>query len=120
CVRIGALPVIVWPPTNLKSKAGLVKLAFIARDCQARISLTTSAYYHSYGQFIPTGKILPRLKGGTVPPEFDWVTTDDVDAQASDGFPGQPNPLLFLQYTSGSPTEPKGVMVSHETVIHNP
>ena len=30
CVRIGALPVIVWPPTNLKSEAGLVKHPAVA------------------------------------------------------------------------------------------
>lgn len=32
---------------------------------------------------------------------------------------GSPTELLFLQYTSGSTSQPKGVMVSHQNVINN-
>ena len=38
---------------------------------------------------------------------------------ASEGFRDEPHPTLFLQYTSGSTNDPKGVVVSHENVIHN-
>ena len=119
CARAGVIPVPVCPPTYMNCKAGLAKLAFVARDCQARIALTTAAYYRSRGQSFSTNRISPPLKGGPALPELEWVVTDDIKATAPNGFRNELNPLLFLQYTSGSTSEPKGVMVSHENVIHN-
>ncbi|KAF0243803.1 MAG: AMP-binding [Planctomycetota bacterium] len=119
CARIGVIAVPVHPPTPMSFEAGLSKLAFIAHDCAAAAALTTRAFLRSYQLLMarrditPTGRTRPGL------PKFEWVTTDDVRGLAPENFGNDPGPTLFLQYTSGSTSEPKGVIVSHENVIHN-
>ncbi|KAG5185885.1 hypothetical protein JKP88DRAFT_288942 [Tribonema minus] len=57
-------------------------------------------------------------------PEVRWVVTDslpaisDVGATAALGAP-KPEDLAFLQYTSGSTSAPKGVMLTHANLAHN-
>jgi len=111
CARIGVIPVPVYPPSFAR---GLAKLTFIVNDCGARFALTTRSFKRSYEALAeqrPTAELaLPNLK---------WIATDDVKGQASENFRNELNPILFLQYTSGSTSDPKGVIVSHENVIHN-
>jgi thioester reductase-like protein len=119
CVRIGAIPVPVYPPTPANVKRGLSHLTFVARDCDARVALTTRELLRSYPGLSEEGRNSTLLQSIPVLPDLDWFSTDDVRGQASDGFYNDPGPILFLQYTSGSTSDPKGVIVSHENVIHN-
>ena len=117
CVRLGAIPVPVCPPTADGRGPGLARLARVAHDCGAKTALTSRNMERSLWPLDgretragedPSGPSLPRL-----------VTTDDVRGEASADFRDQPGEVLFLQYTSGSTSEPKGVVVSHANVIHN-
>ncbi len=47
CVRLGLIPVPVYPPTSHGFQAARGKTEFIARDCQAVAVLTTRSYYWS-------------------------------------------------------------------------
>jgi len=110
CARLGLVPVPVAPPSPMGLMAAMEKLTLIANDCQAVGALTTSDTLESIRKMAAGTGGLPRL---------NWISTDGVIAEASREFCNHPNPVLFLQYTSGSTGDPRGVVVSHDNVIHN-
>ncbi|MFA5924597.1 MAG: thioester reductase domain-containing protein [Methylococcaceae bacterium] len=119
CVRIGVIPIPVSPPTSMNFNASLEKLNFITNDCQAKFALTTQEFYRTYSSLISKYESTSRIKSENDLPQCDWVTTDNFKELAPEEFRNETNPILFLQYTSGSTSDPRGVMVSHENVIHN-
>ena len=50
---------------------------------------------------------------------LQWIVTEDFVDMISDETFASASKLLFLQYTSGSTRDPKGVMVTHENILHN-
>ena len=54
----------------------------------------------------------------TFPVFVGLYTEDFVDKVSDETFNGA-SKILFLQYTSGSTRDPKGVMVTHENILHN-
>lgn len=119
CVRAGILPVPVYPPSPMAFEAGLAKLAFVAKDSGTRFALTTRGFMRSYRLLLAKRRIASLWLRGPALPKLEWVTTDDVRGQASPGYEDRPHELLFLQYTSGSTAEPKGVMVSQDNLVFN-
>jgi thioester reductase-like protein len=119
CARIGVIPVPVYPPTPMSFEAGLAKLTYIARDCQASAALTTRGFYGSYHLLLARRRISALWRTSPALPSLTWITTDDARGVASADFRNDPDPILFLQYTSGSTSDPKGVIVTHANVIAN-
>ncbi|OBH84168.1 thioester reductase domain-containing protein [Mycobacterium sp. E2989] len=119
CARIGVIAVPVSPPLPMSFESGLAKLAFIARDCQAKAVLSTKQFEYDYRL------LLNHFDGGSAwpeaqrPPELPWFGTDGTQEFGGAHVPDTPGPVLFLQYTSGSTSDPKGVVVSHANVIAN-
>ncbi|HUQ56320.1 AMP-binding protein, partial [Lentzea sp.] len=54
---------------------------------------------------------------GTAPPV--WLHSENIVEREFPGEPITPDALAFLQYTSGSTSDPKGVMVSHANLMAN-
>ncbi|HEX2253831.1 MAG TPA: AMP-binding protein, partial [Thermoanaerobaculia bacterium] len=110
CLYAGAVAVPAYPPRGARS---LPRLTAIAADARPRAVLTTAALLPRVRAWM-AGE--PALAGVAV------AAVDEIDDAAATGWrhPGVgPDALAFLQYTSGSSAEPKGVMVRHGNLLHN-
>lgn len=119
CARLGVIAVPVSPPTPMAFEAGLAKLAFIARDCQAKAVLSTGELEYAYRMLLAHARDAQPPLDIELPPELPWFTTDGMRGAGGATVTDTPGEVLFLQYTSGSTNDPKGVMVSHANVIAN-
>lgn len=119
CARIGVIAVPVSPPLPLAFEAGLAKLSFIARDCQARAVLSTKQLEYDYRTMLDHRDGGLPWPGSEGLPALPWFATDGAQAFGGAPVPDAPGRVLFLQYTSGSTSDPKGVIVSHANVIAN-
>jgi thioester reductase-like protein len=123
CVRAGLIPVPVYPPSSHGFQGALYKMVHIAQDCQAAGILTSKDYLGS----LKTNLARSGVSASGVDVDYisglRWVVTEDfVDTVSDETFNGGSNgasKILFLQYTSGSTRDPKGVMVTHENILHN-
>jgi len=119
CVRAGLIPVPVYPPSSRGFQGALYKMVHIAKDCQATGILTSRDYLGS----LKTNLARSGVSASGVDVDYisglRWVVTEDfVDTISDETFNGA-SKILFLQYTSGSTRDPKGVMVTHENILHN-
>lgn len=125
CLRAGVVAVPVYPPDPRKMKKDISMFVAVTHNCQAQTALTCSLYYNV--KKIAAIKDKFSFSGAAAWPEhLAWVVTDDlVDAKGID--PSKhwlkqtpaAESVAFLQYTSGSTSTPKGVVLSHGNLNHN-
>jgi acyl-CoA synthetase (AMP-forming)/AMP-acid ligase II len=114
CLYAGVVAVTDYPRQHIKS---LSQYQDRIVDCQASIVLTTQEFADRVkGQLIAHPTMALKLK------DLAWIASDQVDLSLANSW--QPpkinsDTLAFLQYTSGSTGQPKGVMVTHGNVLHN-
>jgi thioester reductase-like protein len=117
CARIGAIPVPVPPATSV-AKGGTARLRSVMLDSGAALALTDSSLGSA-----PSGRREVGDQAGSEDPlvslGIQWLATDLLQGVARGDTIDNPTQTLFLQYTSGSTGAPKGVVVSHQNVIHN-
>jgi len=113
CLYSGAVAVPVYPPMPATLSKSLPRLSALVKDAGPTAVLTSSLMMAVTEPLID---LVPDLK------VLRWLTVDDIDTQAAARW-RQPDigteTLAFLQYTSGSTTAPRGVMVSHGNLLHN-
>ena len=110
CLYAGAIAVPAYPPKPNRSQ---LRLLSIIEDSQATVILTTkevlAGVKHRF-EDAPHGK---RLR---------WLVVDDITDDLREQW-REPaikgDSLALLQYTSGSTSTPKGVMVSHHNLLSN-
>ncbi|HSL83854.1 MAG TPA: AMP-binding protein, partial [Thermoanaerobaculia bacterium] len=114
CLYAGAVAVPAYPPHSHRS---LGRLATMAADSAPGLALTSSALHTRCRSWIAAEDRLGSLQ---------WLVVESPDAAQ----PGElaalwrdplvgPESLALLQYTSGSTGTPRGVMVSHRSLLHN-
>jgi thioester reductase-like protein len=109
CLRLGVIPAPVCAPRTHSHRSGLDRLYFIAHDCDAQAILSTGAQAQSAQHLVAQGN------GFRIP----WVATDQVADDVPEWTDDRPHEILFLQYTSGSTGDPKGVIVTQQNVLAN-
>jgi acyl-CoA synthetase (AMP-forming)/AMP-acid ligase II len=110
CLYAGIVAVPAYP---VQSPRELARLDVIVADAGASIICTLSAHEGAIQAWLAmSGRSanVTCLATDTIP---EAVAHDWKDPQVS------ANTLAFLQYTSGSTGDPKGVMVSHGNLLHN-
>ncbi|WP_198299658.1 MupA/Atu3671 family FMN-dependent luciferase-like monooxygenase [Tumebacillus avium] len=104
CLYGGVLAVPAYPP---RQNGNLERLQAVVKDADARFVLTTSGIAPAVEE---------RFAGVTC------VVTDGLTEELAELWiePAlERETLAFLQYTSGSTSAPKGVMLSHGNLLHN-
>jgi thioester reductase-like protein len=119
CVRAGLIPVPVYPPSSNSFHSALYKMIHIAKDCQATGVLTSQDYLGSLKTNLARSGVSASGVDADYISGLRWIVTEDFVDMISDETFTRASKLLFLQYTSGSTRDPKGVMVTHENILHN-
>ncbi len=109
CLYAGVIAVPAYPP---RSPRMLPRLQSILEDSAPAVAMSTSAASARVAGWL--------AKEGVA--ALSWLATDEIPGAAAAEWrdpelPGEA--LAFLQYTSGSTSTPKGVMVSHGNLAHN-
>ncbi len=110
CVYAGVVAVPVVRP---RLNRPMPRLQAVAADSRAEFGLTVASIYTSLVRRFEHEPALAKLK---------WFSTEAVAAGEASGWAEpavRPDALAFLQYTSGSTSAPKGVMLSHGNLMHN-
>jgi acyl-CoA synthetase (AMP-forming)/AMP-acid ligase II len=111
CLYAGVIPIPAPPPETARLKRSLPRLRAILDDAEPELVLTTAGLWRQLDEHLED--FLPRSR---------WLVTDEPDMALAAAWRApslDPGSLAYLQYTSGSTTNPRGVMISHANVLHN-
>ncbi|KAF3655908.1 hypothetical protein T459_01515 [Capsicum annuum] len=132
CLRAKVIPVPAIPPDPTQGGGqALLHIANIAKTCDAVAILSTSKYHFTVQTFSVKNMVFGRGNGRSSGgwPDLPWLYTDlwikrskifkNSNEVAREDHDPLPNDLCFLQFTSGSTSDPKGVVITHIGIIHN-
>ncbi|GGX08649.1 hybrid non-ribosomal peptide synthetase/type I polyketide synthase [Aquimarina muelleri] len=108
CMLAGVIAVPAFPP---QGKRRIGRLEKIVSDCDANLIMTTEDIYSKSNSWFDNNEVFAKV---------EWLKTNVLEEDIDKKFPlVNEEDVAFLQYTSGSTGDPKGVMVTHSNIIHN-
>ena len=102
CTRLGAVPVPLYPTLGVEATGGVL------RNSDAVVVATIGWFRPGVDESVA---LAPNVRGIVEPNDLD------VEAPAPPDHPAGPDDLAFIQYTSGSTGQPRGVMLTHANVM---
>jgi acyl-CoA synthetase (AMP-forming)/AMP-acid ligase II/acyl carrier protein len=113
CLYAGFVAVPAYPPDPHRLNRTLPRFLGIVRDSGAAFVLTDALSLSLVGEV---------LGGGSSLGPATWLASEAISDAGADSW-REPDldgeSLAMLQYTSGSTSAPKGVMISHGNLLHN-
>jgi 8-amino-7-oxononanoate synthase len=112
CLYAGCVAV----PTYLPHRRTLDRFDMIASHAEARLVLSNTSAVALYKTM--RRSCVDHATDLSIP----WIASDEISNDLSQRWVMpmvDPQSLAMLQYTSGSTSQPKGVMLSHANLIHN-
>lgn len=112
CLYAGLIAVLANPPLNRRS---ILKFELILKNAKPACLLSTQSIQKKLIQLnLPEEKIKQLLA--------NWLNIENIELTDIENwhYPAiDTNSVAFLQYTSGSTSDPKGVMVTQRNILHN-
>jgi thioester reductase-like protein len=118
CVRAGLIPVPVYPPSSRGFQSALYKMVHIAKDCGAAAILTNEDHHASLKTNLARSGVSASGIDVDYISSLPWIHTEAFVDTIAHQPAFEASEILFLQYTSGSTMEPKGVVVTHENILN--
>ncbi|MEM8719173.1 MAG: fatty acyl-AMP ligase [Cyanobacteria bacterium P01_G01_bin.39] len=110
CLYAGVIAIPAYPPRPNRS---LNRIQNILSNAETNLALTNRETLQGLERQLSRSSQLQNLR---------WITTDTLEDNWSQSW-YQPNlrsdDIAFLQYTSGSTAEPKGVRIAYDNLMHN-
>lgn len=124
CIQVGIIAVPTFPPDPSRLNKDLQMFSMITNSCGAKAALTSSLYNYAtkIASFKNIFSVVTSADELITWPELDWIVSDNIPSNFNEFTLNDDissNDVAFLQYTSGSTSEPKGVMITHGNLAHN-